>query len=96
LNIVHNHTQLLSGVAIKGDKNDAEQKKGTLDSQMQRLQIAGKQGDEDAMLLEEAIQLAAAEKKETEKKEKENCTHGYNPSSRSQERFCRDYMSTPR
>lgn len=71
-----------------------EQKQGTLDSQMQRLQIEGKQqahDDEDA-LLEEAIKLAAAEKKDIEEKEKANCKHGYNPSSSSQDRLCTDYM----
>ena len=72
-----------------------EQKQGALDSQMQRLQIASKQGDEDVnVMLEEAIQLAVAEKKEIEKKEKENCTHGYNPSSQFQEHFCKDFMQT--
>ena len=94
------------GATKNGDGN--EQKQGTLDSQMQRLQIADKQkadaDDEDAML-EEAIQLASAEKQEIEKKEKEmelkekkeekeNCTHGFNPSSRSQEHFCKDFMQT--
>ena len=80
------------------DVTNNEQKQGTLDSQMQRLQIAGgKPGDEDEeamLMLEEAIQLAAAEKKEIEKKEKENCTHGFNPTSRSQEHFCKDFMQT--
>lgn len=69
-----------------------EQKQGTLDSQMQQLRIASKQGEEeDAMLLEEAIQFAAVEKQEIEKKEKENCTHGFIPSSRSQEQVCKDF-----
>ena len=94
------------GGAKYGDGN--EQKQGTLDSQMQRLQIADKQkadaDDEDAML-EEAIQLAATEKQEIEKKakemeleekkeEKENCKHGFHPSSRSHEHFCKDFMQT--
>jgi hypothetical protein len=66
----------------------------TLDSQMQRLQIAGgKQEDNDEeALLEEAIKLAAAEEKEIEEKRKENCDHGYNPSSPSEEHFCQDFM----
>ena len=62
------------------------QKKGTLSSEMQRLKI-----DEDA-LLEEAIKLAAVEEQEMKEKEKENCSHGYNPSSRFQARFCEDFM----
>jgi hypothetical protein len=74
--------------AGKGD----EQKQGTLASQMQRLQIAGKQGgDEEEAMLEEAIQLAAAEKQEIEERGRENCTHGFNPSSRSQEQVCKDF-----
>ncbi len=66
----------------------------TLDSQMQRLQIAGgKQEDNDEeALLEEAIKLAAAEEKEIEEKRKENCDHGYNPSSLSEDHFYRDFM----
>ena len=70
-----------------------QQKKGTpLDSEMQRLRI-DKQQEEDA-LLEEAIKLAAVEEQEMKVKEKGNCTHGYNPSSRFQARFCEDYLKT--
>lgn len=73
-----------------------EQKMGALDSQIQRLQIEEKRqsDDDEAAMLEEAIQLAAAEKKDIEAKEKENCKHGIIPLSRSQERFCRGYMQT--
>ncbi len=84
----------------KGADNAAageQQKQGTLDSEMQRLQIDKQQvqvdGGDDA-LLEEAIKLAAVEKQEIEEKQKENCTHGYNPSSRFQARFCEDFMKT--
>ena len=61
---------------------------------MQRLKIDEQQADDDEeALLEEAIKLAAAEKKELdEKMAKENCSHGYNLSS-SQERFCGDFMN---
>ena len=72
-----------------------EQKQGTLDSEMQRLQIVGdEKGDEDDVeaMLEEAIKLAAAEEQEMKAKEKENCTHGYNPSSRFQARYCEDFV----
>ena len=69
-----------------------QQKKGTpLDSEMQRLRIGDKQSEEDA-LLEEAIKLAAVEEQEIKTKEKENCTHGYNPSSTFQARYCEDFM----
>ena len=71
-----------------------EQKQRALDSQMQRLKIDEQQADDDEeALLEEAIKLAAAEKKELdEKMAKENCSHGYNLSP-SQERFCGDFMN---
>jgi hypothetical protein len=72
---------------------DDEQQQETLDSQMQWPQIEGKQqadDDEDA-LLEEAIKLAAAEKKDIEEKERANCKHGYNLSS-FQERLLEDFM----
>ena len=70
-----------------------EVKKGTLDSEMQRLKIDKQRaGDEDDALLEEAIKLAAVEEQEMKEKEKENCSHGYNPSSRFQARFCEDFM----
>ena len=63
-------------------------------NKMQRLRIGDKQqaGDEDGVeaLLEEAIKLAAIEKQEIE----ENCTHGYNPSSKFQARYCADYLKT--
>ena len=69
-----------------------EQKKGALDSEMQRLKIGDKQaGEEDDALLEEAIKLAAVEKLQIEKEEKENCTHGYN-TSMFQKEFCEDYF----
>ena len=58
-----------------------QQKQGTLDSEMQRLKIGKQQADEDDALLEEAIKLAAVEEQEMKAKDKENCTHGYNPSS---------------
>ena len=82
--------------AKSGDEVNEQQQK-TIDSQMQRLKIADEEqaeADEEAALLEEAIKLAAVEKKEIEKREKENCTHGYNPSSRSEERLCEGYMQT--
>ena len=74
-----------------------EQKQGTLNSEMQRLQIVGdEKGDEDDVeaMLEQAIKLAAVEQQEIEEKEKENCTHGYIPSSKFQARFCEDYLKT--
>jgi hypothetical protein len=64
----------------------------TLNSEMQRLKVGEQQTGDDA-LLEEAIKLAAVEKKEIEEKEKENCKHGCNQSS-SQERFCEDFVKT--
>ena len=67
----------------------------TLDSHMQRLRIAGKQEDNDndeEALLEEAIKLAADEEKEIAEKKKENCGHGYNPSSPYEDHFCQDFM----
>lgn len=83
------------GVTKHGEEDNNEQKQGTLDSQMQRLQIEGKQqahDDEDAFL-EEAIKLAAAEKKVIEEEERANCKHGYNPSSSSsQDRSCEAYV----
>ena len=86
-----------------------QQKQGTLESEMQRLRIDKQQADdEDDALLEQAIKLAAVEEqemkvketemkaKETEMKEeeKENCRHGYNPSSILQARICEDFMKT--
>jgi hypothetical protein len=63
---------------------------------MQRLKIGGKKGDEDdveAMLLDEAIKLAAIEEQQMKVKEKENCTHGYNnPSSTFKAHHCEDFM----
>jgi hypothetical protein len=70
------------------------EQKGTLNSEMQRLKIGEQQGDDDDALLEEAIKLAAVEKQEIEEKEKENCTHGYNPSSKFQARYCEDLLKT--
>jgi hypothetical protein len=76
---------------------------------MQRLRIEKQQADdEDDALLEQAIKLAAVEEqemklketemkaKETEMKEeeKDNCTHGYNPSSIFQTRYCADSLKT--
>ena len=83
---------------VKVEENgtaDGEQK-GTLDSEMQRLKIGEEKGDEDDVeaMLEEAIKLAAAEKQEIKVKEKENCTHGYNPSSQFQARFCEEFVKT--
>ncbi len=78
--------------AVVVSKDGDEQKQRALDSQMQRLKIDEQQADEDEeALLEEAIKLAAAEKKDIEEKERANCKHGYNPSP-SQERFCGDFM----
>ena len=70
-----------------------EQKQGTL-SEMQRLKIGEQKGDEDDVeaMLEEAIKLAAVEAQEIEENKKENCTHGYNPSSIFQARFCEDFL----
>ncbi len=85
---------------IKGAEENVtvneEQKKGTLNSEMQRLKIGEQQAgdDEDDALLEQAIKLAAIEEQEIKVKEKENCTHGYNPSSIFQARFCEDYLKT--
>jgi len=82
--------------AGKGDANKAAdnvQKQGTLHSEMQRLKIGEQQagdGGDDA-LLEEAIKLAAVEEQEMKVKEKENCTHGYNPSM-FQKEFSEDYF----
>jgi hypothetical protein len=80
----------------KGADNAAageQQKQGTLDSEMQRLRIGQQEGDdEDDALLEQAIKLAAVEQLEIEENKKENCTHGYNPSSRFQARFCEDFL----
>jgi hypothetical protein len=90
--------------AGKGDANKAadnaavvgQQKQGTLDSDMQRLTVVDQQAvEDDALLLEEAIMLAAVEKQKIKVKEKENCTHGYtNPSSIFQARFCEDFLKT--
>ena len=80
--------------AAKETADDAanEEQGKSLDSQMERLKIDDKQqADDDDALLEEAIKLASAEKKELEKKEKENCTHGYNPSP-SEARFCEEFL----
>jgi hypothetical protein len=74
-----------------------------LESEMQRLRIDKKQAgndydDEVEAMLDEAIKLAAVEKQEMKQemkvKEKENCTHGYNPSSRFQARYCGNYLKT--
>ena len=87
-----------TGPKHAGDDGDNEQNQRALDSQMQRLKIHEQQADdEEEALLEEAIKLAAAEKKEIDEKEnekmaKENCSHGYNLSP-SQERFCGDFMN---
>jgi hypothetical protein len=86
-------------VAAKGGANKAAdnvQQRGTLDSEMQRLKIGEQQGDEDDVeaMLEEAIKLAAVEEKEMKAKEKENCKHGYKPSSMFEARFCEDYLKT--
>ena len=84
--------------AAVGDESSAvesEQRKGSLDSQMQRLKIENKQqaeADDDDALLEEAMKIAAAEKKELEEEASENCTHGYNPSSPAEGRFCDKFM----
>jgi hypothetical protein len=88
--------------AGKGDAKKAadnvtanEQKKGTLDSEMQRLKIGKQQaGDDDDALLEQAIKLAAIEEQEIKVTGKENCMHGYIPSSIFQARFCEDFMKT--
>jgi hypothetical protein len=82
------------GGANKAEDNVTvnEQKQGTLDSKMQRLRI-GEENDDDA-LLEEAIKLAVVEQQEIKMKEKENCTHGFNPSSRFQAQFCGDFLKT--
>jgi hypothetical protein len=48
--------------------------------------------NEDDAFLEEAIKLAAVEEQEMKAKEKENCTHGYNPSSIFEARFCENYL----
>jgi hypothetical protein len=86
------------GGANKGVENATanEQKKGTLDSEMRRLKTGDKQaGDnEEDALLEQAIKLAAIEEQEIKVKEKENCTHGYNPSSIFQARFCEEFVKT--
>ncbi len=77
--------------AVDNASANEVQKKGTLGSEMQRLKIGEQKGDEDA-LLEEAIKLAAVEEQEMKLKEKENCTHGFNPSSRFQKEGCEDVM----
>jgi hypothetical protein len=73
-----------------------QKQKGTLNSEMQRLKIGGEKDDKDdeEAMLEEAIKLAAVEEQQMKVKEKENCTHGYNPSSTSEARFCQDFMKT--
>jgi hypothetical protein len=83
------------GGGAKGADNAAANE-GTLDSEMQRLKIGEQKGDDDEVeaMLEEAIKLAAVEEQEMKVKEKENCTHGYNPSSRFQARFCEDFLKT--
>jgi hypothetical protein len=58
---------------------------------MQRLRIGEQKGDEDEHL-EEAIKLAAIEEQEMKERGKENCTHGYNPSSTRQARVLEDFM----
>ncbi len=81
---------------MKAEENvsvNEEQKKGTLNSEMQRLRIGEQQGDEEEdALLEEAIKLAAVEEQEMKVKEKENCTHRDNTPSPSEARFCQDYV----
>ena len=86
---------------MKAEENvsvNEEQKKVTLNSEMQRLKIGEprgeQQGDEDDALLEQAIKLAAVEEQEMKVKGKENCTHGYNPSSTFQARYCEDFFKT--
>ena len=81
---------------MKAEENlsvNEEQEKGTLNSEMRRLKIGEprgeQQGDEDDALLEQAIILAEQEMKV---KGKENCTHGYNPSSIFQARYCEDFV----
>lgn len=81
--------------AGKGDAAVGQQKQGTLSSETQRLTIVDQQAvEDDALLLEEAIKLAAVEKQKIKVKEEENCTHGYNPSSLFQARFCEDFLKT--
>ena len=76
---------------VKVEENNVTAE-GTLNSEMQRLKISKREaGDEDDALLEEAIKLAAVEEQEMKVKEKENCTHGYNPSI-FQKEFCEDYF----
>jgi len=65
-----------------------------VDSQMQRLKIKNEKADkigEDA-LLEEAIKLAAAEKKLLKALEK--CNHGYNPPSSKDNDRCFMFVTT--
>jgi hypothetical protein len=82
----------------KGTDNVQTEQGAPLDSEMRRLKInepRGEQQDDDNeedALLEEAIKLAAVEEEEMKVKEKANCTHGYNPSSMFQARFCEDYF----
>ena len=88
-----------AGKCGKKGADNVSANEGTLNSEMQRLQIVGdEKGDEDDVeaMLEEAIKLAAVERQEIEEKEKEkeNWTHGYNPSSIFQARFCEDFLKT--
>ncbi len=83
------------GAKTAADNALVKEQKGTLNSEMQRLKIGEQQTDGgDDALLEEAIKLAAVEEQEIKVKEKENCTHGYNPSSRFQARYCEDFVKT--
>jgi hypothetical protein len=72
------------------ETTNMEEQKGSLDSQMNGLNIDKDEtaADEDA-LLEEAIKLAAAEKKELER---ENCNHGHAIASLSEAAFCAAFM----
>lgn len=65
------------GVSKHGDIEEEanEQKQGTLDSHMQRLQIEDKQQAQEDALLEEAIKLAAAEKKDIEEEDVMCCAN---------------------
>ena len=69
-------------------KDDQQQQSGPLEAQTQRLKIDNEtQNDDDDAFLEEAIKLAAAEKKELKKSETkatkilmaQNCRHGCDP-----------------
>jgi len=76
---------------VEGEKagGESNEQQGALAAQKKGLKI---DSDDDDTILEEAIKLAAAEKKDLRMKDRENCKHGHDPSP-SMGGFCRDFMT---